>query len=196
MGSFSRGRARRSEASRAGQPRMASSEQDVQLQALADLVAVTLEVVKRRGGVCIVTNAAQGWVELSCQTIMPSLQSHLEGVRIVSARTRHERNGVFEPWLWKCLAFEEVVAEFYSTLDDIGVPQRRRNIVSVGDSEYEMEALEWVVAGTECRAKTVKFVERPSLEQCIQQHKLLASCVNDMIDHDGNFDLGVRVEDS
>merc|ERR1712032_587541 len=164
LSSFNRGRARRSEASRAGQPRMAST--------------------------------TRGWVELSCQTIMPSLQSHLEGVRIVSARTRHERNGVFEPWLWKCLAFEEVVGEFYSTLDDIGAPQRRRNIVSVGDSEYEMEALEWVVAGTECCAKTVKFVERPSLEQCIQQHKLLASCVNDMIYHDGSFDLGVHVEDS
>merc|ERR1712032_474670 len=135
----------------------------------------TLEVVKRRGGVCIVTNAAQGWVELSCQTIMPSLQSHLEGVRIVSARTRHERNGVFEPWLWKCLAFEEVVGEFYSTLDDIGVPQRRRNIVSVGDSEYEMEALEWVVAGTECRAKTVKFVERAVFHSHMSGHMNIIS---------------------
>merc|ERR1740120_272257 len=127
-------------------------EQDEQLQALADLVAVTLEAAKRRGGVAIVTNAEQGWVEMSCEEIMPSLQAHLAGVRIISASSRHEKHWGFAPRRWKCLAFEELVNEFYGTLDRSDVASRR-NVISMGDSEHEMEALRRVAASTECRAK-------------------------------------------
>jgi len=175
-----------------------SPEQDVQLQALANLVAVTLETAKRRGGVAIVTNAEEGWVELSCRAFMPSLQNHLEGVRIVSARTNHEKHGLFAPTMWKCHAFAEVVAEFFTSgpSDAGAAQQQRRSIVSLGDSEHEMEALKWVTTGTECYAKSLKFVQRPCLEQLMAQHELVADFVDEVVDHDGNLDYEVGEEDS
>jgi hypothetical protein len=170
-------------------------EQDARLEALADLAALTLETAKRRGGVAIVTNAEQGWVEMSCEAIMPSLQPHLAGVRIVSARSRHEKHGLFAPTTWKCLAFEELVAEFYGVFDQSDVALRR-NIVSIGDSEYEMEALKWVATGTDCHAKCLKLMHQPCLEQLIEQQEQLAGFVDDVVDHDGNFDYEIGVEDS
>jgi len=170
-------------------------EQDERLEALADAVAVTLERAKRRGGVAIVTNAEQGWVEASCEAILPSLRAHLAGVRVVSARSRHEKPGVFAPTTWKCLAFEELVNEFYGALGEQDVALRR-NIVSVGDAEHEMEALRWVAAGAECRAKGLKFVEQPCLERLLEQHELVAGIVDDVVDHDGNLDYEIGVEDS
>lgn len=170
-------------------------EQGEQLQALADSVALTLEAAKRRGGVAIVTNAEQGWVEMSCEAIMPSLQAHLEGVRIVSARSRYEKHGIFAPTTWKCLAFEELVGEFYSAFDQSGVTLRR-NIASLGDAEHEMEALKWVATGTECHAKCLKFVQQPCLEQLLEQHELIAGFIDDVVDHDGNLDYEIGSEDS
>jgi hypothetical protein len=170
-------------------------EQDEQLQALADLVAVTLEAAKKRGGVAIVTNAEEGWVEMSCEAFMPSLQAHLEGVRIVSARSRHEKHGLFAPTTWKCLAFEELVGEFYSAFDQSDVTLRR-NIASLGDSEHEMEALKWVATGTECHAKCLKFVQQPCLEQLLEQHELIAGFIDDVVDHDGSLDYEIGAEDS
>jgi len=171
-----------------------TQQQDEQLQALADVVAVTLEVAKKRGGVAIVTNAEQGWVEMSCEAIMPSLRAHLEGVRIVSARSRHEKQGVFAPTTWKCLAFEELVDDFYSASGKSDMTLRR-NIVSLGDSEHEMEALMWVAAGTECDAKCLKWVQQPGLEQLREQHELIAGLLDDVVDHDGNLDYEIGAED-
>jgi hypothetical protein len=172
-----------------------SEEQGEQLRALASLVATTLVVAKRRSGVSIVTNAEHGWVELSCRKFMPTLHAHLQDVHIVSARTRHEKHGLFAPTTWKCLAFEEVVGDFFCAPDGAGVALRR-NIISIGDSEHEMEALKWVANGTECYAKSMKFVQKPSVEQLIDQHELVAGSVDDVLDHGGNLDCEVGLEDS
>lgn len=171
-----------------------SEEQGVQLQALASLVATTLDAAKRRSAVSIVTNAEHGWVELSCRTFMPTLQAHLLDINIVSARTRHEQHGLVAPTTWKCLAFEEVVGEFFSVPDGAGVAARR-NIISIGDSEHEMDALKWVANGTECYAKSVKFVQKPCVEQLMEQHELVARSVDDVVDHGGNLDCEVGLED-
>jgi hypothetical protein len=172
-----------------------SIEQGLQLQALAGLVAATLDAAKKRGAVCIVTNAEPGWVEESCRAFMPSLQLHLQDVRIVSARGDHEKHGQFAPTAWKCLAFEGVVRDFCHSARDDAHLAPRRSIVSLGDSEYEMEALWWVSSGTKCHAKTLKFVRRPGLERLKEQHELVASIVDELIDHDGNLDYEVGVED-
>jgi hypothetical protein len=170
-----------------------SQEQDAQLQKLADSALATLRAAKRLGGVAIVTNAEQGWVELSCGTFLASLEAELTDVRIVSARSDHEKHGLFAPTTWKCLAFSEVADEFYNSLDCTGAVTR--NIVSLGDSEHEMEALKWITSGTDCFAKSLKFVHKPSVEQLLEQHELVAGCLEDVVEHGGNLDYEVGVED-
>jgi phosphoglycolate phosphatase-like HAD superfamily hydrolase len=172
-----------------------SPEIDAQLQALADRVVVTLEAAKRRGSVAIVTNAEHGWVEVSCRAFLPSLEAHLAGVKVVSARGCHEENGLFAPTRWKCLAFGELVGEFYSVPGDTDEPLRRRSVVSLGDSEHEMEALKWAATGVECHAKSLKFVQRPCLEDLVEEHELVAGLVDCVIDHAGNLDYEIGPED-
>lgn len=51
-----------------------------------------LEISKQNGQVLIITNAAEGWVELSAQRFMPLTAKVLRSdVEIISARTRYER---------------------------------------------------------------------------------------------------------
>jgi len=173
-----------------------SPEVDAQLTALAARVAATLEAAKRRGPVAIVTNAQHGWVEESCRAYLPSLEAHLAGVRVVSARGCHEESGLFAPTRWKCLAFGELVGEFYSAPGGAGEPLPRRSIVSLGDSEHEMQALKWVATGVECHAKCLKFLQRPCLEDLMDEHELVASLVDCVIDHDGNLDYEIGAEDN
>mmetsp|Transcript_83409 Transcript_83409/g.221001 ORF Transcript_83409/g.221001 Transcript_83409/m.221001 type:complete len:290 (-) Transcript_83409:66-935(-) len=163
---------------------------DARLEALARLVAATLEAAKTRGGVAIVTNAEQGWVEMSCEEAMPSLQPHLAGVRVISASSRHKRRCPSAPTAWKCLAFAELVAEFYGSSGQSDATPRR-NIISVGDSEHEMKALKRVATTTACLAKCLKFCPRPSLEQLAGQHRELARFADDVVDHEGDLDCEV-----
>jgi len=173
-----------------------SPEIDTRLLALADRVAVTLEAAKRRGSVAIVTNAGHGWVKFSCRAFLPSLEAHLSGVRVVSARGCYEKNGLFAPTMWKCLAFAELVGEFFSDPGDADEPLPRTSIVALGDSEHELEALKWVATGEECHAKSLKFVQSPCLEDLMEEHELVASLVDCVIDHDGNLDYEIGPEDS
>jgi len=46
---------------------------------------------KRRGKTYIVTNAAEGWVELSARRFMPKTNEQLEGITVISARTKYEK---------------------------------------------------------------------------------------------------------
>ena len=37
------------------------------------------------------TNAAEGWVELSARRFMPKTNEQLEGIVVISARTKYEK---------------------------------------------------------------------------------------------------------
>ena len=51
-----------------------------------------LDISKRSGTVLIITNAAEGWVELSAQRFLPHTAKILtSGIEIVSARTKFEK---------------------------------------------------------------------------------------------------------
>lgn len=46
---------------------------------------------KKFGKTYIVTNAAEGWVELSARRFMPKVNAELKDIEIISARTRYEK---------------------------------------------------------------------------------------------------------
>merc|ERR1712183_903658 len=81
-----------------------------QLQRLDAAVSDTLSRAKVRGRVIVVTNAGQGWVEMSCHKYMPATEASLQGVEIVSARATYEQHGLFQPTTWKCRAFADRIA--------------------------------------------------------------------------------------
>eukprot|EP00913_Durusdinium_trenchii_P015699 g14753.t2 len=67
-----------------------SREQQVLLQELEVKVEHTLLMAMRYGRVVIVTNAADGWVEMSCAAFMPGLRPLLDDIDIISARSSYE----------------------------------------------------------------------------------------------------------
>merc|ERR1719460_3349153 len=96
----------------------ATEEQQVQLNAMADKAMQTLSIAKRHGKVILVTNAERGWIEMSCRKFMPTLLPALESVKILSARSTYEHQGVTSPFEWKYLAFESEIRHFYDLFAD------------------------------------------------------------------------------
>jgi hypothetical protein len=163
-------------------------EQAAQLQQLAERIITTLSAAKQRGKVVIITNALQGWVEQSCSLFMPSLLQYLQDVDVISARSSFEFEA--EHTEWKCMAFAEQVTAFYER----SVTQRR-NVISLGDALYEQRALTAVTQCVpNCYAKSLKFLERPQVEQLIDEHDIVVASLQDVIDNYDNLDLEVSPE--
>lgn len=168
---------------------MPSPEQQQQLAELARHAARTMRKAKKLGTVVLVTNAERGWIELSCLKFLPALYPALESVKILSARTEYETPALSSPFDWKLKAFISEIERVLQT-----DPNRRKNILSVGDSSHEREAL---IRATHflpnCRTKSLKFVERPTIDQLCKEHLMICgSCFRRIVHHDGNLDLCIR----
>ena len=72
----------------------------------------------------------------------------------------------------------------------------RRNILSFGDSIHERAAIHTVTAtmGPSVRTKSIKFVERPTVEQLKRQVDLVLSCFEDICAHNGCLDLMLTIQ--
>lgn len=170
-----------------------SEEQTAVLRGVARCVIRTLRRAKRVGHVTIVTNAEKGWVELSCSKFLPGVFPLLEGIKILSARSTFEHAQPQSPIHWKCMAFRKEITAFFQAQSRCIETGGQRNIVSVGDSLQERAALLQVTEGRDCRAKSLKFEERPSPEQLIKQHRLLTACLRPFVDFEGSLDLCLQV---
>jgi len=163
-----------------------TEQQRVQLKELSLRVARTLRAAKRQGRVVLVTNAERGWVELSCRKFCPWLFPALEGLKILSARSEYEIQGITSPFEWKYLAFENEITTWSARIS----PCSATNVVSVGDAGHERQALLRAAKGLpNCRAKSVKLVERPGVPQLLNQHELLGVCLRQIVRHEGSLDL-------
>lgn len=168
---------------------LVSEEQKVVLSNMAEFARQTLTTAKRHGKVVLVTNAERGWIELSCQKFMPALYPALEDVKILSARSTYEQHGVTSPFEWKYLAFESEIHSFF----ELFAAEHRKNVISFGDSAHEREALIRVTERMHmCCTKSLKFVERPEVEQLIKEHELISGCFKHIVHHVGNLDLCIR----
>lgn len=141
--------------------------------------------------VVIITNADDGWVETSCGAWMPALLPALDDCEVISARSSFEPLGVTSPAGWKERAFSDAINRFYSRYRH----QSWKNVISVGDALYEREALSRVMGwtprtgGVKCRAKSVKLMERPSIEQLTEELRFLRQGLREIIEHNGNLDV-------
>mmetsp|Transcript_1400 Transcript_1400/g.1874 ORF Transcript_1400/g.1874 Transcript_1400/m.1874 type:complete len:81 (+) Transcript_1400:1817-2059(+) len=78
------------------------------MQDIDEYSAKLLEQSKKNGKVLIITNAAEGWVELSAQRFMPITYQCLKtDIEIISARTKFEKELPRQYQEWKIRAFLE-----------------------------------------------------------------------------------------
>lgn len=155
---------------------------------LGDLEQCAISVLaaaKEHGDVYIVTNADQSWVELSAAKFMPRMVPIMKDVTIFSARYHFERYSPESPLDWKLHAFRWLVRQY-------GMPPR--HILSLGDSHVEREAIRSVSREILCsRIKTIKFADKPSIEQLKRQLELIASCFRDVFAHPAELDLALTI---
>jgi hypothetical protein len=165
-----------------------SEEQVAALKTLEVTVANVLRLALASGRVCIITNAEQGWVELSAAKFMPSVVPLLSKLKVVSARSTYESMFPNSPAKWKYYAFQEKLQNYAA------FACKQRHVLSFGDSHVEREAVRAVTKGlSNTRTKSIKFSERPSLEQLRRQLDLVSNCFAYLVSHDGDLDLQLTV---
>merc|ERR1712157_678660 len=97
---------------------------------------------------------------------------------------------------WKRLAFLDEVRAFCQQGEQACPPRRLLNVVSLGDSLHERDALFRATQDvTDCWGKSVKFVERPRLDLFAKEHRLLSACLKPIVKHKGKLDLCLRFGD-
>jgi len=155
-----------------------------QLEELSESVVGVLKVAMSHGTVYIITNGETGWVQLSAQKFLPNVVPFLEKVRVLSARSTFEPYYPDSPMKWKFHAFQESLVHEYADSHCI------RNVLSFGDSHAEREAIRAVTRGhPNTRTKSIKFAERPTVEQLMRQLELVSDCFPYITSHEADLDL-------
>jgi len=164
------------------------AELEAQLRELEQSVCSVLQMAIGYGDVHIVTNAETGWVQLSAQKFIPGVVPMLNKVKVLSARSTYESMFPDSPLKWKFYAFQEKLASLFADQNC------EKNIISFGDSHVEREAVRAVTRGSPMTlTKSVKFAERPSMEQLRRQIELVTNCFSYIHNHQGDLDLQLTV---
>lgn len=100
------------------------------------------------------------------------------------------------PQRWKEVVFEQEITGFYSRYDK----QSWKNVISIGDSIFERDAVRKVVvnrpsAKKKCRTKTAKLLDEPEIDELIAQVKVIHDALGLMVQYDGNLDIEIDEED-
>lgn len=160
-----------------------------QMASLSRLVSETLRLASTLGEVVIITDSPPGWVAQSCRTFMPQLSEQVSALRCLA-------RPLGGPADWKTSAFGSEC-------------QRAKNVVSVGDGPAERAASLLLRAPSGCtagdavaapgggvaplrRVKSIMLVRRPTCEQLIAEHKMLAAQLANAVGFQGSMDLRVR----
>eukprot|EP00913_Durusdinium_trenchii_P029017 g27207.t1 len=165
------------------------------LRELQAAVEVLLKMSMKLGTVVIVTNAMDPWVdtwphhggqraETSCRNFLPSLLPLVSTLPVIYARSIFEQQGVdmarspsgsgptraMPGMKWKEVAFAQEIKDFYSRYQH----QSWKNVISVGDSVFERDAVRRVVLQRptpqkKCRTKTLKLFDDPEIDELVAQ---------------------------
>eukprot|EP00927_Polykrikos_kofoidii_P049550 TRINITY_DN43599_c0_g1_i1.p1 TRINITY_DN43599_c0_g1~~TRINITY_DN43599_c0_g1_i1.p1 ORF type:complete len:260 (+),score=53.58 TRINITY_DN43599_c0_g1_i1:77-856(+) len=128
--------------------------------------AKLLEQALRVGAVYIVTNAEKGWLETTAETFMPTVESLFSKIGVISARDEYA--GVYpnEVDKWKMHTFLDL---------SMDLPQVSTNLLSIGDSEFELEAARVMSKRfAESMTKTIKLRKAPSPETLAKDLEFLS----------------------
>lgn len=156
-----------------------------QLEGIEREVTKLLELAKKLGHVFIITNAMEGWVEYSAKRWVPGLMASLEGVPVISARSRFESMFPEDVSQWKTSAFFQVKEQLPNDIVT--------NLVSVGDAKYEMEAVHAISKGFDAAlVKTVKFQETPTPEELFKQLELVNKQFQRIVLNGRNLKIGLE----
>jgi len=137
------------------------------------------------GDILIITNALINWISIS-SAILPRISKLLKStnIKIVSARGEYQQV-TDNPMDWKKLAFER-------ELNIIMKNKLINNVISIGDAEYEYNALINLYRADKKNyklLKSVKFIRYPNNHQLLDQINVLENAILDVSMRTTHLDL-------
>ena len=133
---------------------------------LEEIIINILNLSINKGKVYIITNSSKSWFYFSSGKYFPNLDSILNRIKIISARDEYEDLYPGDTKIWKQKAFLHLKNEINDNLPS--------NIICFGDSSNELEAGKIFASHlSDSFIKTVKFKEKPEVEDLIKQLNLI-----------------------
>jgi hypothetical protein len=139
------------------------------------------------GNVMIITNALLNWIDISSK-ILPITSDFIQRaniIKIISARSDYSKTSS-DPMEWKRLAFAKELQKLNKNIN---------NIISIGDAEYEYNALVKLYVSDENQfrlLKTVKFVRNPDITHLADQIKILYNSISKICKEPTFLDLELQ----
>lgn len=163
-------------------------EHRIQLEELEKVSINLINLAKKCGKVCIVTNSQKGWVEITSAKFVPRLRNHLKDVEVISARTSHEDRHPNKPMMWKLLSMAECITKHFKNPDVV------TDFISFGDSPDEREASRLISKGlSSSTLKSVKFCRSPNIIQLHKQLEVIHNNFPFICTHKDNLDLMLNI---
>jgi len=152
---------------------------------LSEKVLSILEKSIKNYKVVIITNSDEGWVELSSQKLMPNVYNFIydNNIDIISAKLKYS-DKIKSSIEWKILAFEDEI----NSLGNVSV-----NVISFGDSICERIALQNLNNPNIVLKKNIKFIEKPKINQIINQLILIDNYFEFIMNEPNNLDLMLTI---
>ena len=117
-----------------------------------------------KGTVLIITNSSEGWVEGCAKFYYPNLIPIFKNIYIISARELYQEELPNEPGTWKLRTFKDLKEKF--NFEECLVT----NIICFGDDNNEIFAAKKLGETiNNCLIKTVKFRDKPNLQDMLKQ---------------------------
>merc|ERR1711920_1171568 len=128
---------------------------------------------------------------------MPGMYNALGQNRLLGYNSRLTARQIdMDPQRWKEVAFEQEIGGFYSRYQH----QSWKNVISIGDSVFERDAVKRVVPNRtftkkRCRTKTLKLFDDPGMEDLIAQVRVVRDILCSMVQYDGDVDIELGEDD-
>lgn len=168
------------------------------LPLVSSLPVIYARSIFEQQGVDVARSPSRGSSPLS-RMAMPGMyaangQNRLQQVNAKMAQQQQTQE--ISPQKWKEVAFAQEIKDFYSRYQH----QSWKNVISVGDSVFERDAVRRVVLQRptpqkKCRTKTLKLFDDPEIEELVAQVKVVYDVINVMVQYDGDLDIEIDEED-
>lgn len=149
----------------------------IHFQELDRTLSDFLSSISKFGKIIIVTNAMPNWITVS-SLVMPLTLNLVKNLTVVSARKSY---GVYtdDVMEWKKMAFNDIVKERFQK-------KPLMNIISIGDAEYERNALIDLTQSNPYKIKflkSLKLTKNPHHDLLIDQLKVLKIAIPELWDN-------------
>lgn len=158
-------------------------------------LSILLKILSRCGKVIIVTNAMINWINISA-SILPMTNKLLNltkekstKIEVISAREHYQEKSS-NPMSWKSYAFDELLNKAYAN-------KKINNVISVGDADYEYNALINLYKNKDKDyklLKSVKFIKYPTRDVLLDQIKVLHQAAVKVCTEKKHLDLRFKVK--